>query len=65
VKGFGGLAPPTALSGNSGFIVVRSALPPDQMEDTMRSVVRELDPQMPQPEAHRSMTDAEGDGLPM
>ena len=47
VKGFGGLAPPTALSGNSGFIVVRSALPPDQMEDTMRSVVRELDPQLP------------------
>jgi putative ABC transport system permease protein len=47
VKEFGGLAPPTALSGNSGFIVVRSALPPDQMENTMRGVVRELDPQLP------------------
>jgi putative ABC transport system permease protein len=47
VKEFGLLAPPTALSGNSGFIVVRSALPPDQMENTMRMVVRELDPQLP------------------
>jgi len=47
VKGFGELSPPTALVGNSGFIVVRSALPPDQMENTMRGVVRELDPQLP------------------
>jgi putative ABC transport system permease protein len=46
VKEFGGLAD-GALSGNSGFIVVRSALPPDQMENTMRRVVRELDPQLP------------------
>jgi predicted permease len=47
VKEFGELAPPTALSGNSGFIVARSALPPDQMENTMSRVVRELDPQLP------------------
>jgi predicted permease len=47
VKEFGELAPPTALSGNSGFIVVRSALPPDQLENTIRRVVRELDPQLP------------------
>jgi ABC-type antimicrobial peptide transport system permease subunit len=47
VKGFGELSPPTALVGNSGFIVVRSVLPPDQMENTMRGVVRELDPQLP------------------
>jgi putative ABC transport system permease protein len=46
-KEFGGLAVPTDLNGNSGFIVVRSALPPDQMENTMRGVVRELDPQLP------------------
>jgi predicted permease len=45
-KEFGGLAD-GALSGNSAFIVVRSALPPDQMENTMRRVVRELDPQLP------------------
>lgn len=47
VKGFGELAPPTALVGNSGFIVVRSALPPEQLENTIRRVVRELDPQLP------------------
>jgi putative ABC transport system permease protein len=47
VKEFGGLAGPGSLVGNSGFIVVRSALPPDQMENTMRMLVRELDPQLP------------------
>jgi predicted permease len=47
VKEFGGLAGPGVLVGNSGFIVVRSALPPDQMENTMRMLVRELDPQLP------------------
>jgi putative ABC transport system permease protein len=46
-KEAGGLAVPTDLNGNSGFIVVRSALPPEQMENTMRRVVRELDPQLP------------------
>jgi predicted permease len=46
-KEFGGMGPRAALFGNSGFIVVRSALPPDQMENTMRRVVRELDPQLP------------------
>jgi predicted permease len=46
-KEFGGLAVPTDLNGNRGFIVVRSALPPDQMENSMRGVVRELDPQLP------------------
>jgi predicted permease len=46
-KEAGGLAVPTDLNGNSGFIVVRSALPPEQMENTMRRVMRELDPQLP------------------
>jgi predicted permease len=46
-KELGGLGPRTALFGDSGFIVVRSALPPDQMENTIRRVVRELDPQLP------------------
>jgi predicted permease len=46
-KEFGGMAVSTDLNGNSGFIAVRSALPPDQMENTMRRVVRELDPQLP------------------
>ena len=46
-KEFGGLAVPTDLNGNRGFIVVRSALPPDQIENTMQRVVRELDAQLP------------------
>jgi len=33
-KEFGGLALPTDLNGNSGFIVVRSALTPEQTENT-------------------------------
>jgi len=46
-KDYGSLAQPTDLDGNGGYIVVRSALPPDQMENAMRRVVRELDPQLP------------------
>jgi predicted permease len=46
-KDVGALAQPTDLNGNSGYMVVRSALPPDQMENAMRRVVRELDPQLP------------------
>jgi predicted permease len=42
-----GHTPRTVLLGNSGFIVVRSALGPEQMENTVRRVVRELDPQLP------------------
>jgi putative ABC transport system permease protein len=40
-------AQPTDLNGNWGYIVVRSALPPEQMENGIRQVVRELDPQLP------------------
>jgi predicted permease len=47
-------APPTSTdrgvttrNGHSGYIVARSALPPDQMENAIRRVVRELDPQLP------------------
>lgn len=46
-KEVGGMALPTDLNGNSGFIVLRSSLPPDQMENGIRRVVRELDPQLP------------------
>jgi len=46
-KDIGSYASPTDLNGNSGYIVVRSALPPDQMENGIRRVVRELDPQLP------------------
>lgn len=34
-------------SGNRGTIVLRSQLPPEQMIDSLRSVVRSIDPQLP------------------
>jgi uncharacterized membrane protein YeaQ/YmgE (transglycosylase-associated protein family) len=45
---FGALAnPATDLNGNGGYIVLRSALPPEQMEAALRSTVRAIDPQLP------------------
>jgi len=43
----GSLAAPTDLNGNGGFIVLRSILPPEQMENALRSVVHSLDPLLP------------------
>jgi putative ABC transport system permease protein len=43
----GALATPTDLNGNYGFIVLRSAMPPEQMENALRSVVRSIDPLLP------------------
>lgn len=43
----GSLAQPGDLNGNSGFIVLRSALPPEQMESALRSTVRSIDPLLP------------------
>jgi predicted permease len=43
----GSLASPTDLQGNGGYIVLRSALPPEQMENTLSSVVRSIDPLLP------------------
>jgi len=43
----GSLASPTDLNGNGGFIVLRSLLPPEQMENSLRSVVRSIDPLLP------------------
>jgi predicted permease len=39
--------PATDLNGNGGFIVLRSALPPEQMENSLRATVRSLDPLLP------------------
>jgi putative ABC transport system permease protein len=39
--------PATDLSGNGGYIVLRSSLPPEQMENSLRSVVRSIDPLLP------------------
>jgi putative ABC transport system permease protein len=45
---FGALAnPATDLNGNGGYILVRSALPPEQMENALRATVRAIDPQLP------------------
>lgn len=45
---FGSLANPAVdVNGNGGFIVLRSALPPEQMENALRETVRAIDPLLP------------------
>ncbi|HEY1809107.1 MAG TPA: ABC transporter permease [Acidobacteriaceae bacterium] len=39
--------PATDLNGNGGYIVVRTAMPPQLMENQLRETVRSLDPQLP------------------
>lgn len=43
----GSFAPPTMLTGNAGTIVLRGQMPPEQMADSLRAVVRSIDPQLP------------------
>ena len=43
----GSLASPNDLNGNGGFIVLRSSLPPEQMENALRATVRSIDPLLP------------------
>jgi putative ABC transport system permease protein len=43
----GTFAPPGMLTGNGGSIVLRGQLPPEQMADSLRAVVRSIDPQLP------------------
>jgi putative ABC transport system permease protein len=45
--GVGSFATPQFRVGSSGYIVLRSALPPVQMVDSLRAVVRSIDPQLP------------------
>ena len=45
-KGVGPLASPTDLNGNSGFIVMRTVMDPDQMTNALRGVVRSIDSQL-------------------
>lgn len=42
----GMLADPSDLNGNGGFIVLRTQLAPEQMENVLRATVRSLDPQL-------------------
>ena len=46
-KALGTYASPTDRNGNNGFLVLRSALPPQQMESAVRATVHSLDPQLP------------------
>jgi len=39
--------PATDLNGNGGYIVLRTSLPPELMENQLRAAVRALDPQLP------------------
>ncbi len=45
--GAGVFAPPGMLTGNGGSIVLRGQLPPGQMAESLRAVVRSIDPQLP------------------
>lgn len=46
-KSLGSLSSPTDINGNGGFIALRTAMPPEQMENLLRSTVRAIDPQLP------------------
>jgi putative ABC transport system permease protein len=43
----GSLASPGDLNGNSGFIALRTAMPPEEMENVLRATVRSIDAQLP------------------
>jgi len=48
VASFGSLSSSIAtLPGNSGFIVLRTSLPPEQMQNSMIATFRSVDPQLP------------------
>lgn len=47
LKDTGSIALPTDIVGSAGYVVLRSELPPEQMENALRATVRSLDPQLP------------------
>jgi len=47
VASYGSLAPADSLNAQGGAIVLRTALPPDSMEASLRATVRSIDPQLP------------------
>lgn len=53
---YGSASPQTRVSPGGGFIVVRAAIPPDQIIGTVRRTVAKIDPQLPL-EQVRSMSD--------
>ncbi|HYL72821.1 MAG TPA: ABC transporter permease [Bryobacteraceae bacterium] len=46
-KSVGSLGSPGDLNGNGGFVALRTAMEPEQMENSLRATVRSLDPQLP------------------
>jgi predicted permease len=46
-KSVGAFASPTDLNGDGGYIALRTALEPEQMENVLRATVRSIDPQLP------------------
>jgi len=46
-KSIGAMGAPGDLNGNGGFIALRTAMDPEQMENSLRAAVRSLDPQLP------------------
>lgn len=46
-KSLGTFASPGDLQGNGGYIVLRTAMEPEQMENTLRETVRSIDAQLP------------------
>jgi hypothetical protein len=46
-EGIGSLGQPSDLNGNYGFIGLRSAVPPEQMENAVGATVRSIDRQLP------------------
>lgn len=43
----GSLATPDDRAGDGGFIALRTAMPPEQMQNALRMTVRSIDPQLP------------------
>jgi putative ABC transport system permease protein len=46
-KSLGSLGSPADINGNGGFIALRTAMPPEQMENLLLNTVRSIDPQLP------------------
>jgi ABC-type antimicrobial peptide transport system permease subunit len=54
---YGNLVPPGLLNAQAGSIVLRTALPPDSMIESLRATVLSIDPQLPLTKVH-SMDEA-------
>jgi predicted permease len=60
-RSFGKSIPSDLLNSSWGSIVLRSAIPPEQMAESLRLIVRSIDPQLPLIQME-SMEDVVGDG---